>query len=152
VWTVIAIVVLLLGLGGALMALSRAQRQLAARQQRESATTAAAPQAASNTNAGREPTADDSAAQAGFQVTGLKLEKTPGSSLVHAVGTLTNRSARKRFGVRIELDLLDAAGQKVGSAKDYQAVIEPNAQWDFKAPVMASKASSAKLASIQEDQ
>ena len=76
----------------------------------------------------------------------------PGSSLVHAVGTVTNPSAKRRFGVRIEVDLFDAAEKKIGTAKDYQPVIEPNGEWNFRALVLPSKAASAKLAWVKEDQ
>jgi hypothetical protein len=63
---------------------------------------------------------------------------------------LKNKTGRKRFGVKVELDLFDGTEQKVGTATDYQAVIEPGAQWAFKALVLDSKATSAKIASIQE--
>ena len=87
-----------------------------------------------------------------FETSGVSLEQTPGSSLVYAVGTLKNSASRQRFGVRVELDLLDAQGQKVGTAKDYQQVLEPGAEWRFKALVVAGKAVSAQVASIQEEQ
>jgi hypothetical protein len=82
----------------------------------------------------------------------VTIEKTPGSSLVYAVGTVKNPEVRQRFGVRVELDLLDARGEKVGTAKDYQQVLEPGAEWHFKALVVESKAASAKVAAIKEDQ
>jgi len=101
---------------------------------------------------------DDPATKAGFRVSAITLEKekksgtTVVSSLVHAVGTVTNPSAKRRFGVRVELDLLDAANRKIGTATDYASVIEPNSEWRFNALVLASKAASAKLAVIKEDQ
>ena len=106
------------------------------------------------------PTAKQAAATApaepapkdGFRVSSITLEKTPGSSLVYAVGTVRNETDRRRFGVKVEFDVLDETGQKVGSAKDYQPALEPKAEWRFRALVVGSKAASAKLASITEDQ
>jgi hypothetical protein len=57
---------------------------------------------------------------------------------------------KQRFGVKLELELDDAAGQKIGLARDYQQILEPGGEWKFKAPVFESKASSARLASIHE--
>ena len=150
VWTVIAILVLGLGLVLSLGALKRLQKIAANKKQ-----PSPAPVSVTNTP---PPQPDDPAAKAGFRVSPIILEKekTSGnsvaSSLVHAVGTVTNPSAKQRFGVRIELELFDAADKKVGTATDYAQVIEPNGQWRFNALVVASKAASAKLASIKEDQ
>jgi hypothetical protein len=80
------------------------------------------------------------------------LEKTAGTSLVCAVGTVNNPTKRQRFGVKVELALLDAVGQKLGTATDYRQVLEPGGQWRFKALVVDSKAVSAKVESIKEDQ
>jgi len=58
---------------------------------------------------------------------------------------------RQRFGVKIQFDLFDGSGQKIGSAKDYQQVIEPKGEWKFRALAVTSKAASAKVASITEE-
>ena len=92
------------------------------------------------------------AAQKEFQVSMISFETTPGTSLVHAVGTVSNLASKQRFGVKVELDVFDASGKKIGIATDYQQVIEPKGQWRFNAPVINSKAASAALASIKEDQ
>ena len=141
---VFTIVLLALGLGAALVALNQAQNWVARQKPPPPLSAATEPTA--------PPTADDQAAKAGFQVTAINLEKTAGSSLIYAVGTLTNPSDRQRFGVKIEIDLFDAAGQKLGAAKDYQQVLEPKGKWQFKALVVDSKAASAKVASVKEDQ
>jgi hypothetical protein len=151
VWTSIAVLILSLGLAGALFALNLAKKRLAGRNQ------PSPPAASSSTNAA-PPEPETPASKAGFRVSAITLEKekksgnSVTSSLVHAVGTVTNPSAKRRFGVRVELDLFDAADQKVGTATDYVSVIEPNSEWRFNALVVASKAASAKLASIKEDQ
>jgi hypothetical protein len=144
IWTGIAILVLIAGLAAAFMGLSRAQR-LAARQQPK-------PPALPSIETNALPKPEEPADKAGFRISPIALEKVPGGSLIYAVGTLTNPSDRQRFGVKLELDLLDAAGQKLGTATDYQQVMEPKAEWQFKALVVDSKATAAKLAAIKETQ
>jgi hypothetical protein len=149
IWTGVAAVILVLGLLGALVALKRAQAW-AARQKSSAAHKTANGEAsgpATNSTA-----VDGPFAKIGFQVSDITFEQTAGSSLIYAVGILTNTSPRQRFGVKLEFDLLDAAGQPVGTAKDYQTLIEPGGTWQFKALVMEPKAVSARLAAIKEDQ
>jgi hypothetical protein len=149
VWTTIAVVVMALGLGGALYALNLAKKRVAARHQPP-------PAPVSVTNAAPPSEPADPATKAGFRISFITLEKdkpsgnSVASSLVYAVGTVTNPSDKQRFGVRIELDVFDAAEKKIGTATDYAQVIEPKGEWRFKALVPA-KASSAKLANIKED-
>jgi uncharacterized OB-fold protein len=87
-----------------------------------------------------------------YAIAAIKLEKTPGSSLVYVTGKIRNLTGHQRFGVKIEFGLLDAGGRAVGKATDYQPVLEPNGDWRCKALVMDSKAASARLDSIHEDQ
>jgi hypothetical protein len=149
VWTGIAVIVLGLGLCAALYALKRAQTWA----ERQKQQTVAAPAAVGEPTASQPsevPT--NSPATDGLSASNITIEKTPGSSLVYAVGTLKNASDRQRFGVKVEIDLCNEAGQKVGTASDYRQVLAPGAQWDFKALVVDSKAVSAKISSIHEDQ
>ena len=88
----------------------------------------------------------------GLAIGDVALEKTGKSKVVYAVGVVGNNLPRQRFGLRIELDLFDAGGDKVGTATDYLSVLEPGKEWRFKAMVLESKAVSAKLAAIKEDQ
>ena len=148
-WTATAVLVLGLGLLGAILALKRAQRLVT--QQRQRARITSASEAASNTAAVVVPQAEP-AEPDGLQVSGVSLQETKGTSLVYAVGTLKNSSTRQRFGVKVQLALLDAAGQKLGVATDYHAVLEPGGEWRFKALVVDSKAVSARLDSVKEDQ
>jgi hypothetical protein len=140
-----------LGLGGALYALNLAKQRVAARHQPPPPTPLAA------TNAAPPAESDDPATKAGFRISPITLEKdkpsgnSVASSLVYATGTLTNPSDKQRFGVRIELDLYDATDKKIGTATDYAQVIEPKADWHFKALVVATKAKSAKLSAIKEE-
>jgi hypothetical protein len=87
-----------------------------------------------------------------LKVGAIALEKSKGSSLVYAVGVLRNESEHQRFGVTIELALSDARGNKAGTAKDYRAVIEPHQEWRFRALVLDSKAVSAQVERIREQE
>ncbi|HMC28709.1 MAG TPA: FxLYD domain-containing protein, partial [Verrucomicrobiae bacterium] len=87
-----------------------------------------------------------------FKVSKITLQKTPGSSLVYAIGTLRNNSDYQRFGVRVELDLLDATGKKIGSTKDYVKIIEPRREWRFRALVLAPKTASVRVGKINEEE
>ncbi len=81
----------------------------------------------------------------------IQLDKAAGSSLVYAVGTMTNDSDFQRFGVRIELDVLNSQGAKIGTAKDYAQLLEPRHEWKFRALLLNPKAASARVASIKEE-
>jgi hypothetical protein len=144
VYTVIAVLILGGGLVGAMIALKMAQRNVL-RKKTDVVSQAPAPTTTANLEA------DNPIAQAGFRVSAVTIEKTAGTSLRHAVGTLSNTSNRQRFGVRIQLDLFDESSQKLDTTRDYQQIIEPRGEWKFRAPVMASKATSAKVTSVTEE-
>jgi hypothetical protein len=82
----------------------------------------------------------------------IELEKTKGSSLVYAVGTLKNDSEYERYGVRVNLDLLNSKGDKIGTATDYAESLTPHQEWQFRALVIAPKTVSARFATLKEDQ
>ncbi len=86
-----------------------------------------------------------------FIITPGHLEPTPGSSLVYVTGKVRNPTDRQRFGVKIRFALLDASGAPIGSATDYQSVIDPHGEWAFKAMVMESKTVATRLSAISED-
>src|SRR5262245_33509697 len=71
VWTVIAVIILSLGLAGALAALKRAEKWAAREKQKSAVATPA-------TNTG-PPQTEDPLAQAGFSCGAVTLEKTPGT-------------------------------------------------------------------------
>ena len=135
-YTVVAIVILIGGLIGAIIALKRAQRLVRQPQTTQTETTAPKPP-------------DPFAAQE-FRVSAVTLETTPGTKIVHARGSIFNTTKQQRFGVKVELDLFDASGKWVANSSDYTGVIEPNAEWKFSAPVVEAKAASAKIAAIKE--
>ena len=150
IWTLIAVLILCAGLGGVMLALKRTETWAARRKTHPAATNSSAAEVPSTTAASSQ--AAHPWGEIGFAVSPVSLEKTAGSSLIYAVGTVTNLTDRQRFGVKVELDLLDSSDKKVGTARDYQQVIEPNGKWQFRALVVDSKAAAAKLSSIKEDQ
>ncbi len=75
-----------------------------------------------------------------------------GSRLVYVTGLLKNDSEQQRLGVRVELDMLDASGAKVGTATDYRQTIDPRATWQFRAIVTDRRATAAKLVNVKEDE
>jgi hypothetical protein len=87
-----------------------------------------------------------------LKVGSIELEKTKGSSLVYAIGTVNNDSEYDRYGIRVELDLLNGKGAKIGTAKDYKDYIGPHQDWQFRALIPEPKTVKAQLASIKEDQ
>jgi hypothetical protein len=143
VFTIIAVLILIGGLVGAMIAVNRLQR---------AAEQGGAGSSEATTQNTVPPKPADPFAQAGFRVSTVTLEKTQGSSLVYAVGTILNETNRRRFGVKVEIELLDTTGSKVGTASDYQQALEPKAEWRFKALLLDSKATSARIAAIKEDQ
>jgi hypothetical protein len=86
-----------------------------------------------------------------YAILPFKLEKTTNSSLVYVTGTIRNMSENQRFGVKVEFGLFDTNDNAVGSATDYQQVLEPHGEWRFKALVISSKAVSARFNSIAEE-
>jgi hypothetical protein len=86
-----------------------------------------------------------------FAINEVSMERAKSGSVVYAVGNIRNELERQRFGVKIDLDLFDGEGVKVGTAKDYLSILEPKREWRFKALVLDKKAVEARLASITED-
>jgi len=139
IFSTIAVVILVGGLLITVVALKRAER-LSARQ-KEALAKASAQTATPPVN---------SFAQVEFSVSPVTLETNESGSIVHAVGKLHNLANRTRFGVSVELELRDSTGSKVGEAKDYQSILEPNAEWQFRALVVDKKGVSAKVLAIKE--
>lgn len=147
-WVYLALTILIAvgGVAALMIKLKHEQRVIAQKKETQTAGISA-----TSTNPA-PPTPTRLAAKIGFRVSDIKLEKTTDSTLVYVVGTVKNTSGKKKFGVKVELDLFDGSGKQTGTTSDYQGVIEPKAEWRFKAIVVDSKAVSAKLASIKEDQ
>jgi hypothetical protein len=147
-WTSSTILMLFLGLAGGWLALKRAEKQV---RTKPAASVTSAEQAQSNKPFPESLAQPEVVIKAGFRPSPVTLQKNSGSSLIYAVGTLTNAAARQRFGVKVVLDLFDDAGNKVGEATDYQQVIEPGSPWNFRALAVVPKTASASIASVQEE-
>ncbi|HEY3914489.1 MAG TPA: FxLYD domain-containing protein [Verrucomicrobiae bacterium] len=87
----------------------------------------------------------------GLKAGAVSLEKSADGRLIYAVGTVRNNSDHERFGVKVDLDVLDQHNEKIGSATDYAQILEPGKEWKFRALVTDRKASKAKLADIKEE-
>ncbi len=81
----------------------------------------------------------------------VKLETAKDSTLIYATGVLRNESDRQRFGVKVELEVFNAADRKLGTATDYTSSIDPGKEWKFRALVVDRLAKSAKLKAVTED-
>jgi hypothetical protein len=135
VWTIITAGILVAGLLVTMMGLKHFEKLAASK--REQAAVGAG--------------AQDAAVPSGLEVSAFALEKGEGGDGLNAVGTVANNSDRRRSQVTVELELLDAGGQKVEVARAFRPALEPGAKWQVKVPVASdSKAVSAKLASVRE--
>ena len=83
----------------------------------------------------------------------VSVEKAKGGSrLTYATGTLKNDSNHQRYGVKVEIDLFDQAGNKLPTqANDYVQTLEPHKEWKFRALVLDTRAVTAKVAAIREE-
>jgi len=104
-----------------------------------------------NANSGIKPPAADETVISDFAISGIKLEREKGSSLVYVTGKVRNLTERQRFGVKVELKLFDAQDQLAGKTTDYHSVLEPHGTWKFKALVLESKTASAALDDVIEE-
>jgi predicted RNA-binding Zn-ribbon protein involved in translation (DUF1610 family) len=87
---------------------------------------------------------------ADLKVGEVKLEKTPGNSLVYAVGTVRNDSGWQRFNVKVELDLINLKGRIVGKTQDQKGILEPHQAWQFRALIPIPDVVAVKLALVTE--
>ena len=137
VFLALACLILVGGLVGAMLALKRAQRMT---------TNHPAPQQITTNIAPTLPFASQE-----FSSSAVRIEKDPGSSLVRAIGSIMNLSTRRRFGVRIEIEMKDESGRVLAPTKDYSATIEPGATWNYKAVILTKGAVSGRVAAITEE-
>ena len=132
VWTVVTCAVLILGAVAVVLGLKHFET-LAVQKKHQSGSAAAG-------------------LPAGLQVSAISVSKDPADSESYAVGTVENTSRIRRLGLAAQLDLLDAAGQKVGIGRAYRPSLEPGAKWEFKVATTDARVFSAKLASLKEGQ
>jgi len=86
----------------------------------------------------------------GCKVGPIRLEPATNTGLVYAVGTLRNELNRRRYGVRVELDLYDDGGNKTGTASDYLRILEPGQEGQFRALLPDPKSTKVSIAAIKE--
>lgn len=88
-----------------------------------------------------------------LEMLGFKMESQPGTSLKHVIGLVTNRSAGRYFGVKVEFNMIDAQGSTVGKAVDQTTSLLGRGSWHFRALSVGGKpekASPAKLSGEKE--
>jgi DNA-directed RNA polymerase subunit RPC12/RpoP len=85
-----------------------------------------------------------------FEISKITLKKSEEGGLVYAIGVVKNDTSRQRFGVKIELDVLNEQDAKIGDASDYVAILEPHQRWQFMALLTAPKAAKAVPTRIEE--
>jgi hypothetical protein len=88
----------------------------------------------------------------GFSTSAVTIDQAAGSSLAYATGTLRNETDKQRFGVKLELEVFDRAGTKIGTAKDSAQIMEPRGVWNFRALIVQKNAASARVISVQEQE
>jgi hypothetical protein len=140
VWTVVAVLILAGGLAGALLALKRA-RNLAERKQ---AAQAGSPAPSRPAAILFSPVPGD------FQVTTVTVERAGPGQLPYGTGTVSNSLDRARARVRIELEVMDATGRRIGGSMDSIDEIGPHGLKPFRAPLLKAEAASAKVTAITE--
>lgn len=115
---------------------------------------AVTPRESANNSPALEITAAPAETVDDFSISKIKLQKMQGSSLVYAVGSAKNAIDRQRFGVKIELNLLDEQDHNIGVVSDYVSVVEPHKDWQFKALLLPTQTKAAKVtvADIKEQQ
>lgn len=85
-----------------------------------------------------------------FEIGKITLQKAQDSGLVYAVGTAKNTVDRQRFGVKIELNLLNDQDQNIGVDSDYASVVDPHKAWQFKVLLTHSGVAKVTVADIKE--
>jgi len=153
-WAIVGVVILAIGIAGTIGALVLARQPLQKRGA-QPVTTPAGPRTRKADGAVRSPepaaAARDQAPMGnGFSASEVKIAKTPGSTLVYAVGTVKNETDQQRFGVTVEIELLDDAGKKIGTAKDYKDTVEPRSEWTFRALLIQKAVATARVATVRE--
>lgn len=143
-WAVAGIVILIIGIAGVVGAFSMARhfREKALARQASARPVTRVPK--------QSPVAIPPQIINDFSISPVVIEKSRGSTILHATGSLENKSARPRFGVTVEIDLFDASGTQVGSAKDYAPIVEPKAPWPFRALLVKSGVASARVVNVRE--
>jgi len=149
-WTIAGAVILAIGIVGGIGALFTARHLLKKREAQRETTEAPARPGNTNRVGSATPAKETATIINGFSTSEVKIQKSAGSTLVYAVGTVKNGTDKQRFGVTVDIDLLDNTGKKIGTTKDYNEILEPHAQWTFRALVVKRDVTSARVTSVRE--
>jgi hypothetical protein len=78
------------------------------------------------------------------------LEKKRGNDLLIGVGDVSNVSEFMHFDIKIDLDVLDKNGAKIGTVSDYCSVLAPHTVWHVIATVEKPGAMSVRFGNLSE--
>jgi len=93
---------------------------------------------------------EDVFAKDGFYISQPSISKSEGSTIMHAVGSVTNVAKHQRYGVKVELEIFDLSGEKIGVTSDYKKIMESGAEWRYRALIVEKRAASAKILRVTE--
>ena len=152
-WFIAGAVILVVGAIAIVVILVTAQRLMKkTREKNEEFRRSALPAIRTNSTTKNNSQAPPTKAINGFSISPVTIDKAAGSSLAYATGTLKNDTDRQRFGVSVELEVLDSAGVKVGVAKDSAQIVEPRSEWKFRALIVPKNAASARVVGVKEQE
>jgi len=150
-WFIAGTVILVVGVVAIVAILITAQRLMKkTREKNEAFRSSVSPVVRTNTAARSAAPSAPARLINEFSSSPVAIEKAAGSSIAYATGTLKNASDRQRFGVSVELEVLNAAGAKIGVAKDSAQLIEPRSEWKFRALLIQKNAASARVTDVKE--
>lgn len=150
-WVVAGAVILFVGVVGVAAALVLARKLLRGPHSSQAAARAESRAVRTNQMPATERVATN--LMNGFAISAVQIERTPNTTLLYASGTMTNETDKQRFGVTVEMELLDSSGRKIGGAKDYSRdAIEPHGTWAFRALLVQKATTSARVSAIREQE
>lgn len=150
-WIVAGVIILIVGVVGSIGALITAKILARKRQSQVSVVVPSAQKAAAKTPPKSEPVSELNSVINHFTVFPVIIEKKSRSgSLVYATGSVRNDADKQRFGVTVEIELLNRAGSIIGTAQDYKDLIEPHADWKFRALLVVKDVASARISAVRE--
>jgi hypothetical protein len=152
-WFIAGAVILVVGVVAIIAILATAQRLMKkTREKNEEFRRSAQPVIRTNTAARSNARPAPVQILNNFSFSPVTIEKAAGSSITYATGALKNETDRQRFGVSVELEILDRAGTKLGTSKDTAQLIEPRAEWKFRALIVPKNAASARVVGVKEQE
>ena len=86
-----------------------------------------------------------------LKIGSFSVEKRRDSDMRVITGDIENTSENLHRNIRIELELHDAQGLKLGSLDSFIAELGPRATWHVLASTLNPRAASVKMSGIKED-